>query len=407
MAKRNRKNKKIKKDYQAKNLDNPFFRKKSKKKKKPSFLWIKLVLAFLVVAGLSWLLFIFPYWNIEEIEILNYERINPERVKARIIEQKNKKSFFIFSQENIFLFKKSALIEDLKEEFNLSDIKIKKKLPNTLKVDVIEKPYSYIYAEKDEYFFASSDNYIMSNIEFSDSDNIQAQNMAQEPMMAKMMMTGEAVEGSDENASTEKENKTGNLVEDSDDKESDAKQPDDALNSESSNNDNLNTDQGVVDSLKENTDNQEGSIDLNLNDDTNKEDETKDTLDIAIVGPEEKENYLIIENKNKKTLIKNEDKVSLKSDYLSFIFDLNKELKKYEDLAVDRFIIIDQYFNSVFVKLKEGPQLYFNVNLDINEQISNLFLIRNNKIQDKFKLLEYIDLRYGKKVFCYPENIID
>jgi len=91
---------------------------------------------------------------------------------------------------------------------------------------------------------------------------------------------------------------------------------------------------------------------------------------------------------------------------LQFIFNLSGELKLYS-FELDRFIIADQYYNSVFAKIVDGPQIYFNVNNDVKAQLDNLILVKNNKIKDNFNRLEYIDLRYGDKIYFYPENISD
>lgn len=331
--------KKIKKDYQAKNLSNPFFRKKAKPKQTSSFIWFKVIMIFLLTALVVWFFLLFSYWDIKNIDIRNFERLSPEKVEERVYEQMAKKSLLFFSQKNIFLFKGKGVINDLKEEFNLSDLKIKKKLNKTLIVSVVEKPCSYIFCEKDNYYFSSNDNYLISTVTFLDDNNQSQDALIMNELAPKAVNDIDLASTiSGENVSKE----------------------------------------GSVSNLE--------SVELSL---------------------EEKKEYIIIENKNKNSLIKNNEKIALSEDYLSYIFELSRELKKYPELEVDRFIIIDQYFNSVFVKIKEGPQIYFNVNLEINKQLENLFLVKSNKIKESFKDLEYIDLRYGDKVYFFPETVIN
>ena len=180
MAFANKKNKrkKIKKDYQSKDLSNPFFRKKEKKKPKASFFWFKFVGILALFVLLFWSLFILSYWDISDIDIKNTERVSPDKIERKVLEQMDKKSLIFFSQNNIFLFKSDSLVDELKEECNLSDIKIQKKLPNKLAINVTEKPYSYIYSEKEDYFFCSSDNYLISPIEFIEEQGIETEDQS-------------------------------------------------------------------------------------------------------------------------------------------------------------------------------------------------------------------------------------
>lgn len=307
--------KRIKKDYQTKNLKNPFFRKKTKEKKTKSFLTFKIFLIIFLVLLAFWFIFIFSFWQVKNIEVKGSDRIKPQSIRELINEQLEKKSLFILRQNNIFLFKKKSAKEMIKEEFNLTDIKIKKKLQNTLIVEIKERPYSYIFCESGEYYFSSDDSYLMEKIAF---------------------------EGSEENL------------------------------------------------LREGG---EGLAEID------------NELDTCVVSLEEKDKYFIIENKNNNSIIKSGGKIALSREYLDFIARLNEKLKEHPEFNVDRLIVADQYFNSIFVKIKDGPQIYFNVNTDIDLQLENLILVKNNKIKDNFNKLEYIDLRYGDTVYFFPENI--
>lgn len=327
MRKRTCCRRKIKKDYQTKNLKNPFYKKKEKQKKAKSFLLYKIIFLFLILLGLIYFFLVFSFWKITKIEINGTERIRSESVQDLISCQLEKKKLFIFKQDNIFLFRKKIVAENIKEEFNLTDINIKKRLNNKLVVDIKEKPYAFIFAESGEYYFSSADSYIMEAISFegSGSDTLER---GGEAMIRTM-------------------------------------------------------------SLEE----PEPEIE-------------EDVLETCLVSMEEKDKYFIIENKNNNSLVKDSGKISLSKDYLDFIIKLNDKLKQYPEFIIERFIVADQYFNSIFVKLKDGPQIYFNVNTEIKLQIENLLLVKNNKIKDGFNQLEYIDLRYGDTVYFFPENII-
>lgn len=312
MNKRRKHCHKIKKDYQAKKLSNPFFRKKIKKEKGNGFKKIKILLIFIFIIFFVWLFFCSPWLVIDKLELKGANVIKPELIKTEINSQIETSKSNYFSQKNIFLFKRKIAISNLQENFNLVEVKIRRSLPNKLIIQVQERPYAFIYQEKDIQYFASADNYIMGKI-----------------------------------------------------------------------------------SVRENNESDDNRIEVIKSEQEN----------IISINENEKQKYFIIENKNDISLIGKDDKLILDQSYLNFIISLKDEFLLHPEFIIEKFIIADQYFNSVFVKIKEGPQIYFNVNNEAREQLENLILVKNNKIKDNFSMLEYIDLRYGDKIYFFPENI--
>ena len=90
----------------------------------------------------------------------------------------------------------------------------------------------------------------------------------------------------------------------------------------------------------------------------------------------------------------------IKSEYLDFVFALNDNMPKYPDFKVERYII-DQELNSLTVKFKDGPQVYFNVKNDAAEQLVDLDLVKKEKIGDNFSSTQYIDMRFGKMIYIH------
>ena len=303
---------KIKKDYQAKKLANPFFRKKERKPEGKALKATKIILLFFILPlFIIWFLFLSPWLSISNIDILGTEIIESQEILNTLEKDLSEKKLGIFQRNNILIFNKQLAASHLQEEFNLAGIVMKKRFPNKIIIEISERPYAFIYKEQEDYYFSSSDNYLMAKIDF-------------------------------------------------------------------------------------NQEAREGSTELEGQD-----------IDWVSLTEEEKQKYFIIENKNTTSLINDSDKIKLTSDYVNFILNLKRELEVYPELPLDKFIIADQYFNSVFVKIKEGPQIYFNVNKDIKVQLENLIIVKNDKIKDNFNKLEYIDLRYGDKIYFFPENIVN
>jgi len=118
----------------------------------------------------------------------------------------------------------------------------------------------------------------------------------------------------------------------------------------------------------------------------------------SVVTDADKTKYLILENKNNNNLITDNNKIGISDDYLSFILALANNLSTKPELPVERFII-DQEYNTIKVKFRDGPLAYFNTKTDVKSQVDRLLLVKKEKIKDNFSKTNYIDLRYGDRIF--------
>ncbi len=272
--------KKIKKDYQHKNLCNPFFRKPKKTKNK-RFLACLLVLGILFIIFAVWFFAAAPVWRINNIKVEGLTRIPDTDIKNKIWEQAKKSRYLVFKQENIFLFDKNDIQETILSAYNLASLQIVKKFPKTILVRVGERPYSFIFQQGNELYYASSEGYIIRE---------------------------------------------------------------------------------------------------------------------SAVSEDNKARYLILENKNAGSLIDEKNKINISTGYLNFIFELANSLTVHQELSVERFII-DQEFNTIKVKFKDGPLVYFDTKVEAKAQVDRLVLVKKEKIKDNFNKTSYIDLRYGDRIF--------
>lgn len=116
------------------------------------------------------------------------------------------------------------------------------------------------------------------------------------------------------------------------------------------------------------------------------------------VTEEDKKKYFILENKSPNSLLAEQDKISIKANYLNFILNLYNNLVVYPELPIER-LIIDQEFNTIKVKFVSGPEVFFNTQTEALSQVNRLLLVKREKIKDNFSKIKYIDLRYGGRVF--------
>lgn len=108
------------------------------------------------------------------------------------------------------------------------------------------------------------------------------------------------------------------------------------------------------------------------------------------------QNYPLIENKGNAKI--KDNIVKADEGNIGYIIGLFKGLNNYNNFKIDRFIL-DSDVNTVKVKILNGPEIYFNTRENINKQIAKLLVITGNKLKDNFEDKEYIDLRYGDRVY--------
>lgn len=272
--------KRIKKDYQCKNLHNPFFYKPKKRPNRRLFTCL-LILGIIFIFFIFWFFLAAPIWRINNIKVEGLTRVPDSEITNIIWEQTRESRYGIFRQSNIWLFDKTAAEENILGLYNLASLEISKKPAKTLFIKVGERPYSFIFQQGNDFLYASSDAYIIRE---------------------------------------------------------------------------------------------------------------------TVVSEEDKGKYLILENKNADNLISEKNKINISDSYLNFILELAKQLTVFPELVVERFII-DQEFNTIKVKFRDGPLAYFNTKTEAKTQVESLILVKREKIKDNFSKTNYIDLRYGDRIF--------
>ncbi len=94
-----------------------------------------------------------------------------------------------------------------------------------------------------------------------------------------------------------------------------------------------------------------------------------------------------------------DNKINLGADYVNYIMALFNEFSgEAYGFTVEKFIVDDE-INTVKMAIQAGPVIYFNINEELDKQVSKLVIIKNERLKDDFDKKSYIDLRYGDKVY--------
>lgn len=83
---------------------------------------------------------------------------------------------------------------------------------------------------------------------------------------------------------------------------------------------------------------------------------------------------------------------------VDFIIGLNEELEKIADFDISHYSISQPEASEITLITKEGWEIYFKTTESVIKQVEILFSVLSQRVKDRSKL-EYIDLRFGEKVF--------
>lgn len=125
-----------------KRLRNPIVKQRKKQAiRRKLILYTISVFALLIL--IIYTIFATSLFQIQEIKINELQEADKEEIMQIIEKQKQSRLFYIFSQENLLLFNKQKLKNDL-SDYNFKKISINKKLFSTLEIHIEERKLSYI-----------------------------------------------------------------------------------------------------------------------------------------------------------------------------------------------------------------------------------------------------------------------
>jgi cell division septal protein FtsQ len=85
-------------------------------------------------------------------------------------------------------------------------------------------------------------------------------------------------------------------------------------------------------------------------------------------------------------------------DLLVFLLKAQQHLQ--EQLHPTTFLVHADGQQSVFITVTEGFKVYLNTEIPLDDQINRLYiLLTNPEVKEKVSTLQYIDLRFGEKIY--------
>lgn len=162
----------LKKDYQTKKFDNPFFNRRAKREQKiSSRLKIGLISSGVLAVALFYLLFYSPLFIIKNVEIKGLTRINSTDINNLVFSQSGEWRWLIFKQNNLFVFSKKDLEAKIQTNYNFAEVKATKKIPNTIILNISERSCALILENPDSScYFIDPEGYLIKELGVQTAD---------------------------------------------------------------------------------------------------------------------------------------------------------------------------------------------------------------------------------------------
>jgi len=345
--------KRIHKDYNNKNLYNPYNKNRTGRQAPGKLGTGFKISCFLILAAIGvliWALYFSQLFDIRNIEITGLARVSSEDIKNMVNDQEGHRRFWLVPEDNLLAFDKNKIASDLQAKYNFAALSVKRGIFNhTLKIIITEREFAYIWGEKDAYHYIDKDGYIIQDI--------QLLLQTATPLIVSASPTSTAA-GAEPATST-------------------AAVPAAAMATASTT---------LADIATASARDQLAFSELQK------------------VLTDQQDKYPIIFNDGDDQI--SGGRVIIDHSYFDFIQKITDDFNDPKNMTaglVADYFMLGQEFNTVTVQLNSGLIVKFNVSLgadDWNKQISNLFLLRTD-LKDQFykKIKHKIDLRYGDKVY--------
>jgi len=90
----------------------------------------------------------------------------------------------------------------------------------------------------------------------------------------------------------------------------------------------------------------------------------------------------------------------ISKEYINNAMRIKEDIKKNTDFNIISFKYLNNdYIHEFHAKTDKGYEIYFDLKLDIIDQLGNLYILLNQTFQDSAYPENYIDLRFGERVY--------
>ncbi len=173
LARRAKKFKCVKKDYQHKNLHNPFFHKHNQQHKAVHSKSKRnlIILALLLLLGSITYIFCFSrLFAVSEIKVSGISRISEDVLKQYAWKQIDESHAWLFKQNNIIFFETESLTESLNTNFSFDSLRVYKEWPKTIVISAGERSLAFIWRDRNGQSFSDGQGCLVREVAVAETD---------------------------------------------------------------------------------------------------------------------------------------------------------------------------------------------------------------------------------------------
>ena len=112
------------------------------------------LLLLLIILIVTYIFFYSPIFAIKNVDIQSTENIPAQLIKKNYVDwQMAQNKLFVLRQSNIFLFSRSWLKKNISQKFDPQELRMSKKLPHTLQIEIKEKNPSLVWITQEKYYY--------------------------------------------------------------------------------------------------------------------------------------------------------------------------------------------------------------------------------------------------------------
>lgn len=173
LARRAKKFKSVKKDYQHKNLNNPFFHKHKQQhkavysKSKRNLIFTALLL---LISAIAYLFFFSSVFTVREIKVSGISRISEDILKEYAWKQINESDSWLFKQKNIIFFETDVLAESLNTNFSFDSLRVYKEWPRSIVISAGERSLAFIWRDRSGQSFSDGRGCLVREVAVAETD---------------------------------------------------------------------------------------------------------------------------------------------------------------------------------------------------------------------------------------------
>jgi len=134
------------------------------------FRLILLIIIILLVAFV-WLVFFTDIFTIKRIDVSETKYI-PTTTVEQLIWKQAETSQFLIPQDKLLFFSKQKLTKTLNNNFQLKNLQITKKFPNTIQVNLTEKEFTVIWNEAGQFHYINNEGDIILSLDQPEENQI-------------------------------------------------------------------------------------------------------------------------------------------------------------------------------------------------------------------------------------------